>query len=147
MPVRVEPGPDFPGSIRVRSGSGFDHQNYRPVKVICSRSSKLLPDRGGLLKAVLKHLLHLGYENFAVDEAELVCHQQLQSLYNFTRAAKALSSFRAAFQFGTSHDLMENERETLLGILGDQVSEPLRVLINGAPLGDAQHLTHRYDKL
>ncbi|GAY60440.1 hypothetical protein CUMW_202010 [Citrus unshiu] len=28
---------------------------------------------------------------------------------------------RAALQFGTSHDLMENERETLLGILRDQV--------------------------
>ncbi|KAH9687678.1 hypothetical protein KPL70_014855 [Citrus sinensis] len=27
---------------------------------------------------------------------------------------------RAALQFGTSHDLMENERETLLGILHDQ---------------------------
>ncbi|XP_024038891.1 SH3 domain-containing protein 1-like [Citrus clementina] len=54
---------------------------------------------------------------------------------------------RAALQFGTSHDLMENERETLLGILHDQVSEPLRALINGAPLEDARHLTHRYDKL
>ncbi|KAH9753811.1 putative polyamine transporter [Citrus sinensis] len=54
---------------------------------------------------------------------------------------------RAALQFGTSHDLMENERETLLGILRDQVSEPLRALINGAPLEDARHLTHRYDKL
>lgn len=28
---------------------------------------------------------------------------------------------RAALQFGTSHNLMENERETLLGVLGDQV--------------------------
>ncbi|KAH9687666.1 SH3 domain-containing protein 1 [Citrus sinensis] len=54
---------------------------------------------------------------------------------------------RAALQFGTSHDLMENERETLLGILRDQVSEPLRALINGAPLEDTRHLTHRYDKL
>ncbi|KAK9229950.1 hypothetical protein WN944_022916 [Citrus x changshan-huyou] len=27
------------------------------------------------------------------------------------------------------------------------VSEPLRALINGAPLEDARHLTHRYDKL
>ncbi|KAH9753676.1 SH3 domain-containing protein [Citrus sinensis] len=54
---------------------------------------------------------------------------------------------RAALQFGTSHDLMENERETLLGILRDQVPEPLRALINGTPLEDARHLTHRYDKL
>lgn len=32
---------------------------------------------------------------------------------------------RAVLQFGTSRDLMENERETLLGILGDQVNCPL----------------------
>ncbi|KAK9215106.1 hypothetical protein WN944_007109 [Citrus x changshan-huyou] len=33
---------------------------------------------------------------------------------------------RAALQFGTSHDLMENERETLLGILRDQAAEVFR---------------------
>ncbi|KAF5932926.1 hypothetical protein HYC85_029097 [Camellia sinensis] len=75
---------------------------------------------------------------------------------------------RAAFQFGTSHESMENERETMLGMLGSQwtcqrqykntcvvpryapdmfVSEPLRALITGAPLEDAHHLTHRYDRL
>ena len=45
------------------------------------------------VQAVLKHLLHLGIENVAVDEAEIECHQQLQNLYNSTRAAKAPSSF------------------------------------------------------
>ncbi|XP_065876902.1 SH3 domain-containing protein 1 [Euphorbia lathyris] len=54
---------------------------------------------------------------------------------------------RAVLQFGTSRNLMENERETLLGILGDQVSEPLRAMVTGAPLEDARHLTHRYEKL
>lgn len=54
---------------------------------------------------------------------------------------------RAAFHFGTSHNSMENERETLFGLLTDQVSEPLRVLITGAPLEDARLLTHRYDRL
>ncbi|KAJ8773974.1 hypothetical protein K2173_009405 [Erythroxylum novogranatense] len=54
---------------------------------------------------------------------------------------------RATLQFGTSHNLMENESETFLGVLGDQVSEPLRALITGAPLEDARHLTNRYDKL
>ncbi|GAV91287.1 LOW QUALITY PROTEIN: SH3_1 domain-containing protein [Cephalotus follicularis] len=54
---------------------------------------------------------------------------------------------RAALHFGTSHNMMENERGALLGLLGDQVSEPLRALITGAPLEDARHLTHRYDKL
>ncbi|XP_027913365.1 SH3 domain-containing protein 1 [Vigna unguiculata] len=54
---------------------------------------------------------------------------------------------RASLQFGNSYDMMENERETLLGILGDQISEPLRAQITGAPLEDARHLTHRYDKL
>lgn len=32
---------------------------------------------------------------------------------------------RAVLQFGTSHNLMENERETFLGILGDQVNSSL----------------------
>ncbi|KAG5249132.1 SH3 domain-containing protein [Salix suchowensis] len=54
---------------------------------------------------------------------------------------------RAALQFGASHNLMENEKETLVGILNDQVSKPLRELITGAPLEDARHMTHHYDKL
>ncbi|XP_034709990.1 SH3 domain-containing protein 2-like isoform X2 [Vitis riparia] len=54
---------------------------------------------------------------------------------------------RAALYFGNSHSSMEKERETLLGVLCDQVSEPLRVLITGAPLEDARHLTHRYERL
>nr|XP_025651429.1 SH3 domain-containing protein 1-like isoform X1 [Arachis hypogaea]XP_025698083.1 SH3 domain-containing protein 1-like isoform X1 [Arachis hypogaea] len=52
-----------------------------------------------------------------------------------------------SLQFGNSYETLENERETLLGILGDQISEPLRAQITGAPLEDARHLTHRYDKL
>ncbi|KAH9753617.1 SH3 domain-containing protein 1 [Citrus sinensis] len=162
------------------------------MEAIKKQAIKLREQVAKQQQAVLKHLLHLGIENVAVDESEIECHQQLQNLYNSTRAAKAPSSFslmnvvrgvevfvavslkqmeiarklaedcckygvenqsdnscvaRAALQFGTSHDLMENERETLLGILRDQVSEPLRALINGAPLEDARHLTHRYDKL
>lgn len=54
---------------------------------------------------------------------------------------------RASLQFGNSYEILENERETLLGILGDQISEPLRAQITGAPLEDARHLTHNYDKL
>ncbi|XP_061359875.1 SH3 domain-containing protein 1 [Gastrolobium bilobum] len=54
---------------------------------------------------------------------------------------------RASLQFGNSYDILENERETILGILGNQISEPLRAQITGAPLEDARHLTHRYDKL
>ncbi|XP_031113436.1 SH3 domain-containing protein 1-like isoform X2 [Ipomoea triloba] len=54
---------------------------------------------------------------------------------------------RAALNFGASRAAMEDERETMLGILGQQVSEPLRSMINGAPLEDARHLTHRYDRM
>lgn len=53
---------------------------------------------------------------------------------------------KAALHFGNSHKSIEDERETLLGILGERVSEPLRALITGAPLEDARHLTHRYDR-
>ncbi|KAL9450903.1 hypothetical protein AB3S75_012613 [Citrus x aurantiifolia] len=115
-------------------------------------------------KSVLKHLLHLGIENVAVDVAEIECHQQLTKSIQFHRGSeeqhfqrnivRGVEGFvavslkqkeiarklaedyckygaenqsdnscvaRAALQFGTSHDLMENERETLLGILRDQV--------------------------
>ncbi|XP_021804188.1 SH3 domain-containing protein 1-like, partial [Prunus avium] len=49
--------------------------------------------------------------------------------------------------FGSSHNSIEEEREIFLKILGEQVAEPLRAQITGAPLEDARHLTHRYDKL
>ncbi|KAG6633793.1 SH3 domain-containing protein 2-like [Carya illinoinensis] len=54
---------------------------------------------------------------------------------------------RASLHFGTSHYSMEEEKETLLGIFVNQVCEPLRAQIRGAPLEDARHLVHRYDKL
>ncbi|CAN0840607.1 SH3 domain-containing protein 1 [Linum grandiflorum] len=54
---------------------------------------------------------------------------------------------KAVSEFGDSHTLMEDEAETLLGVLSGQVSEPIRALITGAPLEDARHLVHRYDKL
>ncbi|KAH7577426.1 hypothetical protein ACOSP7_001674 [Xanthoceras sorbifolium] len=158
------------------------------MEAIKKQAHKLREQVAKQQQAVLKHLAHIGHEGVVVDEAELLCHQQLQNLYNSTRAAKhfqrnivrGIEGFisislkqmeivrkfaedcckygtenqssdthvtRAAINFGTSHNLMENERETLLGILGDQVSEPLRALITGAPLEDARHLTHRYEKL
>ncbi|KAH9668122.1 SH3 domain-containing protein [Citrus sinensis] len=137
------------------------------MEAIKKQTIKLREQVAKQQQAVLKHLLHLGNENVAVDEAELECHQQLQNLYNSTRAAKHFHGnivrgveglvavslkqmqiareltedcckygaenqsdnscvARAALQFGTSHDLMENEREALLGILGDQAAEVLR---------------------
>ncbi|GAY61668.1 hypothetical protein CUMW_211820, partial [Citrus unshiu] len=134
------------------------------MEAIKKQAIKLREQVAKQQQAVLKHLLHLGNDNVAVDEAELECHQQLQNLYNSTRAAKGnivrgvegrvavrlkqmqiarkLSEdcckygaenqsdnscvARAALQFGTSRDLMENEREALLGILGDQAAEVLR---------------------
>ncbi|KAL8521510.1 hypothetical protein ACS0TY_011866 [Phlomoides rotata] len=54
---------------------------------------------------------------------------------------------RVASDLGTSHASMEDHRDRMLGILGYQVSDPLRALVNGAPLEDARHLTHRYDRM
>ncbi|XP_035550165.1 SH3 domain-containing protein 1-like isoform X1 [Juglans regia] len=54
---------------------------------------------------------------------------------------------RASLLFGTSHYSLEEEKETLLGIFVNQVCEPLRAQIRGAPLEDARHLAHRYEKL
>ncbi|XP_068306848.1 SH3 domain-containing protein 1 [Pyrus communis] len=54
---------------------------------------------------------------------------------------------RGSEYFGTSYNSIEDEREAFLKVLCEQVAEPLRAQIAGAPLEDARHLTHRYDKL
>ncbi|KAJ9549539.1 hypothetical protein OSB04_022082 [Centaurea solstitialis] len=54
---------------------------------------------------------------------------------------------RAAKELGTSHSSMEEKRETMLEILNNQVSEPLRASIRGSPLEDARHLARSCDKL
>ncbi|KAK9215108.1 hypothetical protein WN944_007111 [Citrus x changshan-huyou] len=144
------------------------------MEAIKKQAIKLREQVAKQQQAVLKHLLHLGIENVAVDEAEIESQHFQRNVVRGVEVFVAVSLkqmeiarklaedcckygaenqsdnscvARAALKFGSSHDLMENERETLLGILRDQVSEPLRALINGAPLEDARHLTHRYDKL
>ncbi|CAM8992332.1 unnamed protein product [Rhodiola kirilowii] len=54
---------------------------------------------------------------------------------------------RAALSFGTMHSSAEQEKEVLLDILIEEVSDPLRVFITGAPLEDARLLVRHYDKL
>lgn len=54
---------------------------------------------------------------------------------------------KVAVEFGTTHAAMEDQREIMLGVLGSQVCEPLRASIHGAPLEDARHLTHSYDRM
>ncbi|CAI9094882.1 OLC1v1030707C1 [Oldenlandia corymbosa var. corymbosa] len=67
--------------------------------------------------------------------------------YGIENQSEALQLARAASCFGTAHVSMEDHRETMLGILSRQVCEPLRASIAGAPLEDARHLTHRYDRV
>ncbi|XP_027156886.1 SH3 domain-containing protein 1 isoform X2 [Coffea eugenioides] len=67
--------------------------------------------------------------------------------YGIENQSDALHLARAASGFSTTHVSMEDHRETMLGILANQVCEPLRVSIAGAPLEDARHLTHRYDRV
>lgn len=54
---------------------------------------------------------------------------------------------RASSEFGNSHNLIEKEQENLLRVLGEQVYQPLRSMIMGAPLEDARHLTYRYERI
>ncbi|BBH02707.1 SH3 domain-containing protein [Prunus dulcis] len=155
------------------------------MESIRKQASKLREQVAKQQQAVLKRLGSLGNEAVMIDEAELLCHQNLQDLYNSTRAAKrslvrgveafvSISSKQmeivrklaedcckygaenqststplviASDYFGTSYNSIEEEREIFLKILGEQVAEPLRAQINRAPLEDARHLTHRYDKL
>ncbi|XP_024032307.1 SH3 domain-containing protein 1 [Morus notabilis] len=158
------------------------------MDAIRKQATKLREQVARQQQAVLRRLGTLSNDTEMVDEDELLCHQQLQNLYNSTRAAKhfqrnivrgvegfiSVSSkqmeivrklaedfckygdanqtihsalARASTYFGISHNSIEKERDALLKILVDQVCEPLRAQINGAPLEDARHLAHRYDKL
>ncbi|OAY71433.1 SH3 domain-containing protein 2-like isoform X2 [Ananas comosus] len=159
------------------------------MEALKKQASKLREQVAKQQQAVLKQFSgRFGHDTGLIDESELQCHQNLQKLYNTTKAAKHLQrnivrgvegfiaastkqmeivkrlaedcckygseyqSFgfalaRASLDFGTSHSLMEKERESLLRALGDQVFEPLRAMIMSAPLEDARLLTYRYERI
>lgn len=54
---------------------------------------------------------------------------------------------RASFQYNVSRVQVEKEREHMHRLLLSQVAEPLRAMVNGAPLEDARHLTQKYDRV
>ncbi|KAI7988322.1 SH3 domain-containing protein 1 [Camellia lanceoleosa] len=119
------------------------------MEAIKKQATKLREQVAKQQQAILRQLGHLGYEAALVDDAELQSRKLAEDCCKYGTENQSAGSplARAASQFGTSHRSMENERETVLGILGSQVSEPLRASITGAPLEDARHLTHRYDRL
>ncbi|CAH9095148.1 unnamed protein product [Cuscuta europaea] len=73
--------------------------------------------------------------------AEDSCNYGIECACNAPLLAKATSNF------GASHTVIQDQKEILLGILGQQVSEPLRASISGAPLEDARHLIRCYDRM
>lgn len=52
-----------------------------------------------------------------------------------------------SFEVGTSHKLMEKEREMFLSVLSNKVCEPLRALVRDPQLEDARLLVRHYEKL
>ena len=54
---------------------------------------------------------------------------------------------RASFHYNVSRVQVEKEREHMHRLLLSQVAEPLRAMVNGAPLEDARHLTQKYDRV
>ncbi|KAL6556504.1 hypothetical protein OROGR_005792 [Orobanche gracilis] len=137
------------------------------MEAIKKQASKLREQvaRQQQVEAILRQLGQIGHGGVMIDEGDVELHEKLQNLFKSTRAAKiarklaedcckygienqdsAYPLARVASDFGTSHASMEDHRETMLGILGSQVSEPLRALTKGAPLEDARHLTYRYDR-
>ncbi|KAF2308949.1 hypothetical protein GH714_025839 [Hevea brasiliensis] len=138
------------------------------MEAIKKQAARLREQVAKQQQAVLKHLGHFGNEAVTVDEAEFQCYQQLQNLYNSTRSAKhfqknivrSIEGFVSAsskqMEIGaiisnvdvavvrgsTNQTSPKRKREGASG-----VSEPLRLSVTGAPLEDARHLTHRYEKL
>ncbi|KAJ0970937.1 hypothetical protein J5N97_018896 [Dioscorea zingiberensis] len=159
------------------------------MEAIRKQASKLKEQVAKQQQAVIKQFSGRFAHGYAIaDEAERLCYEKLQMLFNSTRAAKhfqrditrgvegfiSISSkqmeivrklaedcckygseyqnygfalAKASLDFGTSHRLMEKEREQLLRVLGDQVFEPLRTMIMSAPLDDARHLTYHYERI
>lgn len=55
-----------------------------------------------MMQAVLRRLGSLSNDTDMVDEDELLCHQQLQNLYNSTRAAKVyIPAYKSSFKFNS----------------------------------------------
>ncbi|KAK9232804.1 hypothetical protein WN943_023052 [Citrus x changshan-huyou] len=105
------------------------------MEAIKKQTIKLREQVAKQQQAVLKHLLHLA-QHFhgnivrGIEGLVAVSLKQMQIARELTEdcckyGAENQSDnscvARAALQFGTSHDLMENEREALLGILEKQV--------------------------
>ncbi|XP_015574994.2 SH3 domain-containing protein 3 isoform X2 [Ricinus communis] len=49
--------------------------------------------------------------------------------------------------YGEARKHVEKEQEDLIRLLSSQVLDPLRTMINGAPLEDARHLAQRYSRM
>ncbi|KAG0556153.1 hypothetical protein KC19_11G030300 [Ceratodon purpureus] len=54
---------------------------------------------------------------------------------------------RATIQYGSARNKMEKERDNFHKALTTLVGEPLKAMINGAPLKDARNLKQKYDRL
>uniref|UniRef100_A0A2P2L265 Uncharacterized protein MANES_17G005400 n=1 Tax=Rhizophora mucronata TaxID=61149 RepID=A0A2P2L265_RHIMU len=58
------------------------------MEAIKKQATRLRKQVAKQQQVILKHLRHFGNEDVIIDEAEFQCYQQLQALYNSTRAAK-----------------------------------------------------------
>ncbi|KAL4308869.1 hypothetical protein GQ457_01G041420 [Hibiscus cannabinus] len=54
---------------------------------------------------------------------------------------------KAAAIYGDGHKHVEKEQDDLIKLLSQQVLDPLRAMIIGAPLEDARHLAQRYSRM
>ncbi|KAJ9549175.1 hypothetical protein OSB04_021718 [Centaurea solstitialis] len=108
-----------------------------------------------------------GSDNVVTDEAELMLHQKLERLYISTRAAKEPNCQRIVRKYGVENTCtsgstlsraavnfeLQIERNLLkcfgtrVNCLLNEVAEPLRAMVMGAPLEDARHLAQRYDRM
>ncbi|KAJ7968839.1 SH3 domain-containing protein [Quillaja saponaria] len=54
---------------------------------------------------------------------------------------------KATSIYGDARKHVEKEQEDLIRLLSSQILDPLRAMINGAPLEDARHLAQRYSRM
>lgn len=120
------------------------------AEIQCFQELKKLYNSTGAAKHFQKDLVRgvedliyagLKQMEIAIKLAEDCCRYGNES----ENIGSALAS--ASLHFGTSHSMMERQRENLHNALDAQISEPLRAMIKGAPLEDARRLTHQYYRI
>lgn len=129
---------------------GYDSSLADEIELQCHQKLQMLYSSTRAAKHFQKDIVR-GVEGFiSINSKQMEIVRKLAGdccKYGNEYQSCGFALARASLQFGDTHRLIQKEMENLLRVLGDQVFDPLRAMIMGAPLEDARHLTHRYERI